>query len=122
MLSGIFGWLPSGSPWKRKHANLLNARKRGNSVSPSLGLVDLWLPLAGFPRQHPTIEFRRLPARHAQRLPLIMLEVLGQEHNLSTVVGVMSNLAIDGLHQRMGLSTNGHRPLQILLGQCLQRS
>jgi hypothetical protein len=47
---------------------------------------DLALPLAGFPGKHPRIEFRRLPARSTQRLPLIMLGVLGESTNLPAVV------------------------------------
>ena len=72
------------------------------------------LPLAGFAAQDATIEFRGLLARHAQRFPLSMLEVLGEEHNLSAMVGVMRHLAIDGLHHRMGFAANGHGSLQIL--------
>lgn len=78
--------------------------------------MDLALPLAGFSSFHATIEIRRLPARYAQRLPLTMLEVLSEERNLSAMVGVVSNLAIDSLHNRMGFPTNGHGPLKILLG------
>src|ERR1700730_11270962 len=79
------------------------------------------LPLTGFAGEHPSIEVRRSLARYAQRLPLMMFEVLCEKHNLSAMVGVMSNLAIDSLHDRMGLATNGYRPLQILVRQRFQR-
>src|SRR5258705_10614011 len=38
------------------------------------------------------------------------------------MVGVMSKLAINGLHDRMGFAANGHRTLQILLGERSKRS
>jgi hypothetical protein len=54
-----------------------------------------------------------------------MFEVLGEKDNLSAMVGVMGNLTIDSLHDRMGFSPNGYRPLQILLrerSQCSEKA
>src|SRR5260370_18968271 len=75
------------------------------------------LPLTGFPGQHSPIKFRRLVARDAQRLPLAGLEVLGQEHDLSTVVSVVGDLAINGLHYRMRLAANGDGSLEVCVGK-----
>src|ERR1700730_9326862 len=73
------------------------------------------LPLAGFSSKHATIEVRRSLARYAQRLPIVMFQMLCEKQDLSAMVGVVSNLAIDGLHHRMGFSTNGYRPLEIVV-------
>jgi hypothetical protein len=78
--------------------------------------------LAGFACQDAAIESSGLSARHAQTHPVDILEVLGQKHNLSAMVGVMSNLTIDGLRDRMEFSANGYRPVQIVLREWFQRS
>ena len=51
-----------------------------------------------------------------------MLEVLGQQSNLSAVVGVMRDLPVDGLHHRVGLSADCDGAAQVPFGQGLKRA
>ena len=80
----------------------LNASDKGlpsrTALAYRMSHAHLPLPLARLAHTHPAIEFRGLLARDAQRFPLRMFEVLGEEHDLSAMVGVMRHLAIDGLH------------------------
>jgi hypothetical protein len=67
------------------------------------------------------IELRRLILRDAQRLPVCRSKMLGKKDDLADVVRVMSQLAIDRLHDRVHLPTNHHRAQQIFRLQAFQR-
>src|SRR5579863_1970261 len=79
------------------------------------------LALAGLAGTDARVELLRLSARHGERLPLWMVQVLGQQHNLSAVIGVVGKLAVDGLHDRMRLAADGHGARQIIVGERLKR-
>src|SRR5215831_3317946 len=64
-------------------------------------------------RPHPVVEVFRLAARDRERLPAPAGEVLGQEDDLADVVGVMRELAVDGLDDRVRLAADRHRALQV---------
>src|SRR5579864_118539 len=65
------------------------------------------LALAGVAGFHALVKFRGLASRNRQWFPLIALEVFGEQDDLAAVVGVMRELARDGLHHGMGLAANG---------------
>src|SRR2546423_13397146 len=48
-----------------------------------------------------------LVTRDAERLPVRRFEMLGEEHNLSNVISVMRQLAVDGLDDCMLLAAHG---------------
>src|SRR3979411_861878 len=51
-------------------------------------------------------KFFRPSARNAQRLPFARSKMFGQENDLSGVLGIVRDLPIDSLHDRMGLAAN----------------
>ena len=59
---------------------------------------DFWLPLAGLAFCDALVEGGGLVAWHAERLPVLMLEVLCQQDDLAGVAGVVGELAVDCLH------------------------
>lgn len=66
------------------------------------------------------VEFSGLLLRDAQCLPFLTREMLGKEHNLSDVVGIMADLAIDSLHHRMRFRANGDGSSEIRIGERIQ--
>ena len=94
---------------------------------PTLFCAVLWqggrnrlqLPLAQLAGGDSTIEFVRLVARHAERLPVIACEVLGQQHNLPHMMRVVRQLAVDGLHDGMRFATNGDGAGKVCIGKRL---
>src|SRR5215472_11119393 len=54
------------------------------------------------------VEFFGLSARNTQRLPLARTEMLGQEHDLPEVLGVVRDLAIDGLQDGVRFAADRH--------------
>src|SRR5215831_18389064 len=67
------------------------------------------------------IEFRRSVFRHAQALPFVGLEMLGEVNDLTDVISVMRNLTIDRLHHGVILAANRDRAHQIFRPQWLDR-
>src|SRR5579863_9957620 len=55
--------------------------------------------------------------RNAEGLPVVFREVLGQQDDLADVRGVMSELAVDGLHDRVRFSANGDGAAEVGFGQ-----
>jgi hypothetical protein len=53
--------------------------------------------LGSFAYRHLLVKFGRLATRYGQSLPVGVLKMLGQEHNLSTVIYVLSHLPVDYL-------------------------
>jgi len=47
--------------------------------------------------------------------------MLGEKHNLADVMGVVADLAIDGLHDRMRLGANGDGAGQVIVTEPVQR-
>jgi len=77
--------------------------------------------LAGFSRLYPAIEFSGIALGNAQGLPLAVLEMFRQNDNLAAVIGVMRNLSIDGLQNRMRFTTNRNCAAQVRVCECIQR-
>ena len=75
------------------------------------------LTLAALAGQDTPVKVRGCVARHAQGFPSFMLEMLSQEHNLPNVVGVVSDLPVDGLHHGVRLSANEDGPTHVGIGK-----
>src|SRR5207302_11234958 len=56
----------------------------------------------------PLIELLRFASRNAQRLPFARAQMLGQQYDLSDVLGVVRDLAVDRLQHRVRLAPNRH--------------
>src|ERR1700690_653277 len=80
-----------------------------------------YLPLPSLSRQDSPVKLRRLVSRHAQRSPFAGRVVFGQENDLSAVVGVVRDLAVDGLHHRMRLAANGDGGSDVSVGKRRER-
>src|SRR4051812_43252918 len=70
--------------------------------------------------QFTRVEFRGLVARNAQRLPLRRSKVLRQEDDLSDVIRVVHQVAIDRLHDRVRLAAYQDRLLEVVQRERLE--
>src|SRR5579863_6289816 len=61
-----------------------------------------------------SVEFFRLSAWNAERLPFARSEMLGQENDLASVLGVVRDLPIHRLQDGMGLAANCDRAHDVL--------
>src|SRR5689334_1483706 len=60
--------------------------------------------------------------RDAQGLPPAARKMFGEHQDLAGVMGVVGDLAVDRLHDRMRLSSYGYGAAQVRIGQRLQRA
>ena len=63
-------------------------------------------------------------AWHAERFPLSGFcesEMLGEKQNLADVMGIMRDLAVDGLHHGVRLGANRHRSREVGLRERFER-
>src|SRR5579872_1945861 len=84
-------------------------------------MMHSFLPLAGLAGLNAPVEFVRAPTRHAQRLPPVGLKMFGEKDDLTAMIRVMRNLAVDGLHDRVGFAADGDGSDEIGIGKRLQR-
>ena len=77
--------------------------------------------LAGLARPDTPGELCRLAARNAQALPVRTPQMLRQKNDLSAVVGVVCELAIDALHHGMRLAADGDGAREIAVAERLKR-
>src|SRR5947208_4617610 len=69
----------------------------------------LMLPLRKFAGCHFRVKFRRFPFRNRQCLPFVPSEVPRKINYLPDMIGIVSDLAVDGLHYGMRLGADGNR-------------
>src|ERR1700721_515246 len=62
--------------------------------------------LRSFSRGDVGVKFRGFAARDGQGIPIRSGQMFGKKHDLSNVVGVMRQLAMDRLHYRMRLTAD----------------
>jgi len=67
------------------------------------------------------VEFGGSVLGDAQRLPLVATEMAREKNNLPDVVGVVRDLAVDGLRHGMRLGANRYGPGQVRVSQWLKR-
>src|ERR1700730_14084266 len=103
--------------------NSLNPERRRTKTevrSPRSDARSPQLTLADFLGRDSLVKLFRLTSRHRERLPLPRLQVLRQEYDLSAMISVMRDLTIDRLHDRVRLSSDHDRALNIHFGQRLE--
>src|SRR5579872_914496 len=85
------------------------------SVISTLCVVfaGLALTLARFSAGDLLVELCRLVPRNAKTVPTGVLQVLGEKHDLSHVIGVVRQLAVNRLGDGMRLSPNGHAASEV---------
>src|SRR5438067_8336584 len=67
------------------------------------------------------VELLRLSSRHAECLPSRGLQMLGKKYDLTYVIGVVRERAIDSLQDRMFLTANGNDTEEVIGLERLQR-
>jgi len=72
--------------------------------------------LRGFAGCYSAVEIGGTFLWDAQRLPLFAGKMLGEKHYLADMVGIMADLAVDGLHHGVRLGTDGDGAGQVLIG------
>src|SRR5579883_2381431 len=100
------------------------------SAKPS-ATMDRWkifcrrwrpLPLADLAGRHSLIKIAGFPARNRKRFPLCSAEMFRQHDNLTGVIGIMRQLAVHGLHDRVGFTADGDGARKIAFGEWLERT